>query len=59
MALSGPRAYDGRLREFPFVHEAGRKMIGADEIDATVRLLWRVWAAGLALTVAAALLLAG
>ncbi|WP_422031404.1 adenosylcobinamide-phosphate synthase CbiB [Roseovarius sp.] len=59
VALSGPRAYDGRLREFPFVHETGRKQIGAAEIDATVRLLWRVWAAGLALTVAAALLSAG
>lgn len=59
VALSGPRAYDGRMRDFPFVHEAGRKQIGAAEIDATVRLLWRVWAAGLALTVAVALLSAG
>jgi len=58
VALSGPRAYDGRMRAFPFVHEAGRKQIGADEIDATVRLLWRVWGAGLALTGALALLMA-
>lgn len=59
VALSGPRAYDGRMRDFPFVHERGRKAIGAEEVKATVRLLWRVWGAGLVLVVAGALVFAG
>lgn len=58
VALSGPRSYDGEMRRFPFVHDAGRKDIGADEIDETVRLLWRVWGVGLLLVGAAALLCA-
>lgn len=55
VALSGPRAYDGRLRDFPYVFPAGRRRIGAGEIDAAVRLLWRVWAAALAGVAALAL----
>ena len=58
VALSGPRAYDGALRDFAFVNETGRQTIGADEVDATVALLWRVWGTLLAALAAAALLLA-
>ncbi|WP_138469647.1 adenosylcobinamide-phosphate synthase CbiB [Poseidonocella sp. HB161398] len=43
IALSGPRSYDGRMRDYPFVNPAGRREIGAAEIEASVRLLWRVW----------------
>lgn len=43
IALSGPRSYEGQLRDFPFVNEAGRKMIGAAEIDAACRALWVTW----------------
>lgn len=43
IALSGPRAYDGALREFPYVNPTGRKSLGPEDIDATVTALWRVW----------------
>lgn len=43
IALSGPRSYDGQMQAFPFVNATGRKEIGADEIDAAVAALWRVW----------------
>ncbi|PZX19089.1 adenosylcobinamide-phosphate synthase [Palleronia aestuarii] len=45
IALSGPRAYDGEMRDFPYVHPEGRREIGADEIEASVRALWRAWTA--------------
>lgn len=54
VALSGPRRYDGALRDYPFVNPDGRRMIGAQDIRAAVRLLWRTWAAGLAVVFAIA-----
>lgn len=44
VALSGPRSYGGRMRDFPFVNPAGRREIGPDEIDAAAAVLWRTWA---------------
>ncbi len=56
VALSGPRAYHGTLRRFPWVNDAGRHSPGPADIDAAVAVLWRVWAlllgAALAITVA-------
>ena len=49
IALSGPRSYEGRLREFPFVNPEGRRDTTPDDIDNAVRLMWQVWALGLAL----------
>ncbi|MRU15872.1 cobalamin biosynthesis protein [Roseovarius sp. A21] len=49
VALSGPRAYEGRMREFPFVNAMGKRQIGAQEIEASCGALWRSW--GLALGV--------
>lgn len=49
VALSGPRAYHGVMSDFPFVNAAGRKAIGAADIDAACDALWRVWAAALLL----------
>ncbi|MGB7317711.1 MAG: adenosylcobinamide-phosphate synthase CbiB [Planktotalea sp.] len=43
VALSGPRSYDGAMRDFPFVNATARKSIGADDIDAATRALWRTW----------------
>ncbi|GHF57603.1 adenosylcobinamide-phosphate synthase CbiB [Seohaeicola zhoushanensis] len=43
VALAGPRSYDGEMRELPWVNGAGRRAIGADDIDAGVLLLWRSW----------------
>ncbi len=56
IALSGPRAYDGRMQEFAFVNERGRKALLAQDIEAAVVVLWRVWAAVLGLAVMMALL---
>ncbi|MDF0600867.1 adenosylcobinamide-phosphate synthase CbiB [Psychromarinibacter sp. C21-152] len=50
VALSGPRAYDGEMRAFPFVHPDGNRHSGPDHIDASVAVLWRSWAALLALS---------
>jgi adenosylcobinamide-phosphate synthase len=51
IALSGPRSYHGTMRDYPWVHPEGRRDIGADDIDAAVRVLWRTW--GIVLAVAA------
>ena len=56
IALSGPRAYDGRMQDFPFVHAAGRKPLLAQDIRAAVRVLWAVWVAVLCWGVVLALL---
>ena len=57
VALAGPRAYDGVMQLFPWVHPAGRKEIGPADLDAAVGQLWRVWAAMLFLSVILALIL--
>ena len=49
LALSGPRSYGGKLQDFPYVHPQGQRDIGADQIDATVGVLWRTWGIGLVL----------
>lgn len=60
IALSGPRSYHGQMTDQPYVHPEGRRQIGAPEIHAATRLLWRVWALLLGLTslIAVVLLLA-
>ncbi|WP_298360425.1 adenosylcobinamide-phosphate synthase CbiB [uncultured Litoreibacter sp.] len=55
-ALSGPRSYDGEMREFPFVYPEGRHQVTANDIDACVSVLWRAWALCLGLVVVAAVL---
>ncbi|GMG84242.1 adenosylcobinamide-phosphate synthase CbiB [Paralimibaculum aggregatum] len=54
VALSGPRAYQGRMSDEPWVNAGGLRDPGPAEIRAACRLLWRAWAvllglAGLAL----------
>ncbi|MEP3347290.1 MAG: adenosylcobinamide-phosphate synthase CbiB [Litoreibacter sp.] len=44
VALSGPRSYDGTLRDEPFVNPEGRRDLDADDIDTAVRALWKAWA---------------
>lgn len=51
VALSGPRSYDGRMMDFPYVHPAGEKQIGARHVAATCAALWRVWGLALGLVV--------
>lgn len=43
IALSGPRAYHGERRDFPWVWPEGRRDPGPDEIDAACAALWRAW----------------
>jgi adenosylcobinamide-phosphate synthase len=52
VALAGPRAYDGKMQDFPWVHPTARKQIGAADIDAAVLMLWKVWALTVVVTVA-------
>ena len=49
IALSGPRAYEGELRDFPFVNSGGKRNLAPSDIEAAIGALWRVWAACLAL----------
>lgn len=44
VSLSGPRSYDGTLRDEPFVNPEGRRDLGPDDIDASVVVLWKAWA---------------
>lgn len=44
VALSGPRSYDGQIREFPFVHDAGRRDAASADIRAAATVLWQAWA---------------
>jgi adenosylcobinamide-phosphate synthase len=49
IALSGPRSYEGTMRDFPFVHPVGQRDIGPEQIDSAIDALWRSWGLGLAL----------
>lgn len=53
-ALAGPRSYDGKMRDFPWVHAEGAKSASAETITRSVSLLWKTWAITLALTIAIA-----
>lgn len=56
VALSGPRSYDGQMRDFPWVWPEGRRDPGPETIDAACRALWRAWGAMLGLVLVAAIL---
>lgn len=49
VALSGPRSYEGTLRDFPFVNASGRKDTNAADIEGSVQILWKVWGVCLAI----------
>lgn len=49
VALSGPRTYNNKPQDYPFVHKSGQKSIGANDIDAAVSALWRSWGLMLAI----------
>lgn len=57
VALSGPRAYEGQMQEYPFVNPDGLHRSGPRQIDAAITVLWRAWGAVLALAILVALLL--
>ncbi|WP_187429043.1 Cobalamin biosynthesis protein CobD [Roseobacter fucihabitans] len=51
IALSGPRAYDGEMRDFAWVNPEGRRVLTPMDINASIAMLWRAWAAFLTLCV--------
>jgi adenosylcobinamide-phosphate synthase len=55
-ALSGPRAYHGEMRDYPWVWAEGRRDPGPADIDVACTALWRAWAAMFALTALIALI---
>ncbi|MGB8813681.1 MAG: adenosylcobinamide-phosphate synthase CbiB [Paracoccaceae bacterium] len=56
IALSGPRSYNGEMRDFPWVYPEGRRNTGPNDIDAATTALWRAWASFLLVTVLIAIL---
>lgn len=55
VALSGPRSYHGKSRDFPWVNGSGERQIGVTEIERAISVLWRVWAVVAACTLVLAL----
>lgn len=51
IALSGPRSYDGEIKQFPYVNAAGRVDLGSDDIINATQTLWATWGGALALVV--------
>lgn len=49
-SLSGPRSYNGKMQEFPWVWAEGSRTPGPDQIDAACNALWRAWGLMLLLT---------
>lgn len=49
VALSGPRSYEGKKQDFPWVYPEGLRTIDEAEVDAACTALWRAWAATLGL----------
>ena len=56
VALAGPRSYDGEMRDFAWVNEAGSKSANAHAITRCCDVLWKSWGLTLVLVVALGLL---
>ena len=56
VALAGPRAYDGVMQQFAWVHGAGGRHPGPPAIDAAITRLWQAWGVMLGLCLLFALL---
>ncbi len=55
IALSGPRSYDGEIKDYPFVNGDGERSLTADDIDRAVVVLWKTWGFMLSLAFAIAI----
>jgi len=51
VTLSGPRAYEGEMRDYPWVNAEGVREIDAKEVDQAVHALWSGWFALLAIVI--------
>lgn len=56
VALAGPRAYDGAMQPFDWVHSSGNRTPGPAQIDAATTRLWQAWAVMLGATLVLGLL---
>jgi adenosylcobinamide-phosphate synthase len=56
VALSGPRAYEGRMQNFPLVHPTGTLTAGPADIDAACLILWKAWGFAVIITAFVAIL---
>ena len=45
VSLSGPRSYDGKMQNFPWVNANGDKYITSMDIERSVNTLWGAWCA--------------
>ncbi len=52
IALSGPRSYNGTMRDYPLVNGEGERDLTPDHVDAAVKTLWQVWVLTLAVALA-------
>ena len=43
VSISGPRSYEGVIKNYPFVNVDGKKKLTAVDIDNAVDVLWRYW----------------
>ena len=43
VSISGPRSYEGVIKNYPFVNVDGKKKLTAVDIDNAVDALWRSW----------------
>lgn len=58
VALSGPRTYDGELRQYPWVNIGGQRMLTHEDVDRAASALWRTWALLFAVVALGALIIA-
>jgi adenosylcobinamide-phosphate synthase len=56
VALSGPRAYEGQMQNFPLVHPTGSFISGSADIDAACLILWKAWGFAVIITAFVAIL---
>ena len=56
VTLSGPRAYEGQMQNFPLVHPTGTLTAGPADIDAACLILWKAWGFAVIITAFVAIL---
>lgn len=52
IALSGPRSYDGELRDYPFINQTGRIELMPEDIKDCIKVAWKGWVASFSVLVA-------
>jgi len=52
IALSGPRSYEGELRDYPFINQTGRMELMPEDIKDCIKVAWKGWIASFSVLVA-------